>query len=1004
MGEEERQAATEDKKVMEAETNLFKKDIEDLELAIQKLEQEKTNRDHNIRSLNDEIANQDEIINKLNKEKKHAAENNSKASEDMQCAEDKVSHLNNVKSKLQSTLDELEDNLNREKRSKAEVDKKRRQLECDLRVAQDSLATIEKDKKEMEVAISRKETDLIGLGGRLEDEQAQVLKAQKSIKENQSRIEELEEELEAERQARSKAEVQRSNFARELEQLGERLQEAGGATTAQIELNKKRDYEIQKLRKDVEEAHIQQEATMANLKRKHQDAVAEMTEQINQLSKMKGKIDKDKNSINREIHDVRAATEEIIRSQASTEKSNRNLVSKLNECNKKVEEANLSLGDIDNAKKKLAIENSDLLRSLQDLENNANMMGKYKSQLIAALEEAKRVADNEAKERQSLLGKYKNLEHELESCKSMFDEENGSKDDIIRQVGKNNQEAEYWRQKYENEALIKAEELEMVKMKLQARLSEGESTIEQLEGKLRQLENSKTKIQAEKDDMSAQCDQAHILNNSLEKKAKQFDHILGEWKGKADGLSMDLDVAQRESRNASSELFRVKSGYEESILQLDEVRKENKGLSTEIKDIMDQISEGGRSIHEIDKIRKRLEAEKLELQAALEEAEGALEQEESKVLRAQLELTQVRQEIERRIGEKEEEFQSTRKNFGKAVDNMQNALEQECKGKAEAFRMKKKLESDVGELETSLEHANAANMDLQKSIKHYHRQIRDFQCKLEDEQRGKEIARDQLIAAERRANTMQNAVEESRTLLEQADRARRATEQELSDTNEQLSDLTCQNQAIAGAKRKLESETATLHGDLDEMTSEAALSKEKAQKSMMDAARLAEELRQEQDLAQTFEKDRKLLECQLKEAQNRLDEAETNALKGGKKAMNKMETRIRELNFELEAENRRFADSQKNLRKSERHIKELTYAADEDRKNHERMQSLIEQLQSRIKGYKKQIEEAEEIACLNLAKYRATQAHLSESSEQAHMNEQALAKYRAKARTGPEEQ
>merc|ERR1711899_95267 len=333
---QERENATSEKKHLEGENQLIKKDIEDLEIAIQKLEQDKTNKDHNIRNLNDEIANQDEVISKLNKEKKRAADNQSKTGKDLESAEDKVNHLNNVKSRLQSTLDELEDNLNREKRSKAEVDKKRRQLECDLRVAQDSLATIEKDKKEMEVAISRKETDLIGLGGRLEDEQAQVLKAQKSIKENQSRIEELEEELEAERQARSKAEGQRSNFARELEQLGERLHEAGGATTAQIELNKKRDYEIQKLRKDVEEAHIQQEATMANLKRKHQDAVAEMTEQINQLSKMKGKIDKDKNSINREIHDVRAATEEIIRSQASTEKSNRNLVSKLNECNKKV--------------------------------------------------------------------------------------------------------------------------------------------------------------------------------------------------------------------------------------------------------------------------------------------------------------------------------------------------------------------------------------------------------------------------------------------------------------------------------------------------------------------------------------------------------------------------------------------------------------------------------------------------------------------------------------------
>merc|ERR550534_1173882 len=132
---------------------------------------------------------------------------------------------------------------------------------------------------------------------------------------------------------------------------------------------------------------------------------------------------------------------------------------------------------------------------------------------------------------------------------------------------------------------------------------------------------------------------------------------------------------------------------------------------------MDQISEGGRSIHEIDKIRKRLEAEKMELQAALEEAEGALEQEENKVFRAQLELTQVRQEIERRIQEKEEEFENTRKNHQRAIDSMQASLEAEAKGKAEALRMKKKLESDINELEIALDHANKANAEAQKSIK-----------------------------------------------------------------------------------------------------------------------------------------------------------------------------------------------------------------------------------------------------------------------------------------------
>ena len=186
---------------------------------------------------------------------------------------------------------------------------------------------------------------------------------------------------------------------------------------------------------------------------------------------------------------------------------------------------------------------------------------------------------------------------------------------------------------------------------------------------------------------------------------------------------------------------------------------------------------------------------------------------------------------------------------------------------------------------------------------------------------------------------------------------------------------------------------------MDEMANELALSEDKAKKAMVDAARLADELRAEQEVAQTFEKDKKLLDCQAKDLQARLDTAEADALKGGKKAMNKMDTRIRELQSELDAESRRFADAAKNLRRSERRIKELAFAGDEDRKNHERMQGLIDSLQGKIKSYKKQIEEAEEIAALNLAKFRKVQSNLTESEARADLNEQALAKSRARGRS-----
>merc|ERR1711963_1034669 len=372
----------------------------------------------------------------------------------------------------------------------------------ELKICQETVSELERSKKELEAAIMRKENEISTLAYKLDDEQSLVGKTQKPIKGLQGRIEEMEEELEAERQARSKAERQRSDLARELESLGERLNEATGTTHAQIELNKKRESEVSKLRKDLEECRIQHDATCASMKKKQQDAVAEMSEQIDQLGKMKAKIEKDKNQILAEVADVRAATDEVGRSKSSAEKSLRNLTNNLNDLNKKVEECNLHLGDMEQAKRRLTSENADLLRQLQELENSANLLVKTKSALVAALDEQKAIADSEAKERVALLAKYRNLEHEADGLKSHLDEESGSKDNIGRQLNKALGEADMYRQKYEIDGLAKAEELEMARLKLQARLSESQATVEQLNAKLHQLEKSKAKTQADLNDMS----------------------------------------------------------------------------------------------------------------------------------------------------------------------------------------------------------------------------------------------------------------------------------------------------------------------------------------------------------------------------------------------------------------------------------------------------------------------------------------------------------------------
>jgi hypothetical protein len=169
-------------------------------------------------------------------------------------------------------------------------------------------------------------------------------------------------------------------------------------------------------------------------------------------------------------------------------------------------------------------------------------------------------------------------------------------------------------------------------------------------------------------------------------------------------------------------------------------------------------------------------------------------------------------------------------------------------------------------------------MEAQATIKKYHQQIKEAQLVLESEQIQRDQGREKLIQAERRSHSIANELEESKTQLELADRQRRAAEQELSDVVEQLSDQTLQNQALQTAKRKLDSEIQTLQArflikiislvsisqaDLEEMVCESMVAEERAKKSMIDAARLADELRAEQENAQLSEKNRRSLDSQV---------------------------------------------------------------------------------------------------------------------------------------------
>merc|ERR1719471_889951 len=422
------------------------------------------------------------------------------------------------------------------------------------------------------------------------------------------------------------------------------------------------------------------------------------------------------------------------------------------------------------------------------------------------------------------------------------------------------------------------------------RLKEGEEAIDSLQNKVASTEKSKHRMDTELEDLQLEYERVNAAAIVAEKRAQNFDKVVGEWKCKADDLTTELEACRSESRNYSSEVFRLRAGWEEVNEQLDTVKRENKNLAEEIKDLLDQLGEGGRSIHELDKQRRRLEIEKEELQAALEEAEATLEQEENKVVRAQLELSQIRQEIDRRIQEKEEEFENTRKNQSRAIDSMQASLEAETRAKAEALRIKKKIENEINELEIALDHANKANAEAHKTIKRYQTQFREVESSHEEECRQRQEIADKAGLADRKANALQGELEESRSLLDSAERGKKQAELELHDARVAVNDLTTVNARLANDKRQLESGVHTVHAEIDSLLQSARNSEEKAKKAMVDASRLADELRAEQDHCSNQQKARRALDAQVKELEVRLADVMDTATKGGKNAIAKLES------------------------------------------------------------------------------------------------------------------
>ncbi|KAL7052652.1 hypothetical protein ACKWTF_004953 [Chironomus riparius] len=588
----------------------------------------------------------------------------------------------------------------------------------------------------------------------------------------------------------------------------------------------------------------------------------------------------------------------------------------------------------------------------------------------------------------------------MESLRLQLEEESEARLDLERQLNKANGDVSLYKNKYETEAASRIEEIEELRRKFTIRINEQEEHIESLVVKINSLEKIRTKLTTEIEVLIIDLEKANGVARDYQKRVEILERTNIDLKTRLEEHIALYEVAQRDLRNKQIEVSRLTGELDKTRDQKDQLARENKKIGDELRESKNTVSELTRRLHEYELEIRRLENEREELTAAYKEAEAGRKAEEKRAQSLASEYGQFRHDAERRIQIKEEEVESIRKQTSIEIEQLNaRVIEAETKLKSEVQRIKKKFQITITELEMSLDVANKTNIDLQKTIKRQSLQLVEITAQYEELQRQLQTTIDQYSIAQRRIQSMAGELEEMRANYDQALRSKRQVEISLEESSTRNSELTNININLQNMRSKIEAELTTLASDYEEVTRELRMSDERYQKVQVELKSTIQILHEEQERIVKIETIKKSLEVEVKNLSVRLEEVEANAVVGARRAISKLESRVRDMEIELESEKKNHAETIKILRKKERTVKEIVIQCEEDQKNVLLLQEALDKANARLSQYKRQLSEQEALSASSITRVRRVQRELETAEERADVAETNLNMVRTKHRT-----
>ncbi|XP_044253341.1 myosin heavy chain, non-muscle isoform X3 [Tribolium madens] len=999
--EEEERANTlnNDKKKLQLTIQDLEEQLEEEEGARQKLQLEKVQCDAKIKKLEEDLALSEDTNQKLLKEKKVLEERSNDLSQALAEEEEKAKHLAKLKAKHEGTIAELEERLLKDHQQRQESDRTKRKVETEVNDLKEQLSEKKSQLEELQLQLGKREEELAQAMVRVDEEGALKAQAQKALRELESQLSELQEDLEAEKAARSKAEKLKRDLNEELEALKNELLDSLDTTAAQQELRSKREQELANLKKNLEEENQVHEATLADMRHKHTQELASLNEQLENIKKQKASIEKAKQSLEAENADLTSELRNVGASRQEGERRRKQAESQLVEIQGKLGEIERARTELAEKNQKLQQEMDNIVQQLEEAELKASAALKNQGTIESQFAEAQSALEEETRQKLALSSKLRQLESEKENLQEQIEEEEEAKKNLEKQLNAVTIQLAEAKKKAEDEAEQSAI-LEESKKKLAKDLELLQRQVEELTAANDKLERSKKKVAAELEDTNIDLEAQRQKVAELEKKQKNFDKVLAEEKQVSEQLMAEKDAAEREAREKETRVLSLSRELDESNVKVEELERIKRQLQAELDELVNNQGTADKNVHELEKAKRSLETQLAELKAQNEELEDELQLTEDAKLRLEVNMQALRAQFERDVQAKEEQAEEKRRGIVKQLRDLEAELDEERKQRAAAVTARKKLEGDLKELEAQIEMQCKMKEDALKQLKKSQQQCKEAVRDAEEAR----ASRDELAAAckeaERKVKTLEAEVLQLSEDHAGSERARRAAEAERDELLEEVNNTNSKGALLIDEKRRLEARIATLEEEIEEEQSNNELLQDRARKAQLTIEQLTSELATERSLAQKQESSKLLLERQNKELKAKLSELETAQRTKTKATIAALESKIGNLEEQLEVEAKERLAQQKTNRKLDKKLKELVMQLEDERRHADQYKEQVDKANARVKTLKRQLDEAEEEITREKAQKRKVQRDYEDMLESNESMTRELNSLKTKLRRG----